>query len=364
MCSFAAWFFWGAWGLWFALARVQLVETSRSARLEVVQAAFNLDAPASGRVVANHLRLGQAVKKGDLLFEMDARAVRLELQAEENRQVAIASQMAALERQLAAGLVASKADEAAADAAVRQAGARQKAAEALARLKREEQARMEALEQGNIAELEVLRSRAEAKRQAAEVSALAQERQRMQREKRMRQSDRQAEQARMQKELQRLQTEKDLAGAKAALFREELSRRQVLAPVDGRIGDSITLQAGAYIQEGAHLALLVPDGDLHVVAHFDPANAVGRVRPGQQAQVRLDGFPWTQYGQLQAKVGRVGNDPLSGMVRVELTLLNTSETTIPLQHGLPGQVDVTVGKLSPSGFVLDVAGRYLQTAGR
>ena len=37
-----------------------------------------------------------------------------------------------------------------------------------------------------------------------------------------------------------------------------------------------------------------------------PEAALGRVRPGQSARMRLSGFPWTQWGTVPATVTRVG----------------------------------------------------------
>ena len=47
---------------------------------------------------------------------------------------------------------------------------------------------------------------------------------------------------------------------------------------------------------GDHLATVIPSADLKVVAGFPPSDALARVRQGQPAQMRLDGFPWTEFG--------------------------------------------------------------------
>lgn len=43
-------------------------------------------------------------------------------------------------------------------------------------------------------------------------------------------------------------------------------------------------------------------------AEFAPSSALGRVRPGQRARVRLAGFPWTEYGTISASVASVAAD--------------------------------------------------------
>ena len=39
-----------------------------------------------------------------------------------------------------------------------------------------------------------------------------------------------------------------------------------------------------------------------------PVAVVGRIRPGQPARLRLEGFPWTQYGTVAATVAEHLNE--------------------------------------------------------
>src|ERR1044071_10058201 len=61
----------GAWGAWLFLARVTLYEVTSEARLEAEQSGYTVEAAAAGRVVNTRLKLGQEVKAGDVLAELD-----------------------------------------------------------------------------------------------------------------------------------------------------------------------------------------------------------------------------------------------------------------------------------------------------
>ena len=89
------------------------------------------------------------------------------------------------------------------------------------------------------------------------------------------------------------------------------------------------------------------------------AAAVGRLRPNQPARLRLEGFPWTQYGTIPALVAEIGNEARAGLVRVELTLPRELDTSIPVEHGLPGSAEVEVERVSPALLVLRAAGQFL-----
>ena len=77
------------------------------------------------------------------------------------------------------------------------------------------------------------------------------------------------------------------------------------------------------------------------------------------ARLRLQGFPWTQYGSIAATVESVGSEVRDGRVRVELAIDPHNHTTIPIQHGLPGSVEVQVEQVSPATLALRAAGRLV-----
>jgi membrane fusion protein (multidrug efflux system) len=100
---------------------------------------------------------------------------------------------------------------------------------------------------------------------------------------------------------------------------------------------------------------------LHAVADFTPGAAVGRIRVGQPARLRLEGYPWMQYGSVPARVDRVGTEAREGVVRVELTILARGDSSIPMQHGLTGQMEVAVEEVTPYELTLRATGRALTT---
>jgi multidrug resistance efflux pump len=149
------------------------------------------------------------------------------------------------------------------------------------------------------------------------------------------------------------------AAATVERLAHEIERRRIRAPMAGRLGEVAELRTGSVVREGDRLAAVVPLGDLQVVADFLPPSALGRVRPGQPARLRLEGFPWTQYGSLAATVSRVASEVRSGRIRVELSVDSKGASPIPLQHGLPGTVEVQVERVTPATLVLRAAGKLL-----
>jgi membrane fusion protein (multidrug efflux system) len=154
------------------------------------------------------------------------------------------------------------------------------------------------------------------------------------------------------------------ARAAVARIRQTIELHVVRTPVAGRIGDAAPLHAGAYVAEGTWLFSVVPPGDLKIVGDFAPGSAIGRVRPGQRATMRLDGFPWAQYGSIGATVARVATEIRDGTVRVEFTPALAGNLAGIMQHGVPGTIEVAVERATPASLALRAAGLLLSEVTR
>jgi multidrug resistance efflux pump len=353
-----------AWALWFFFARVSLYETSRQARIEVAAAPHDVDAPVAGRLLRSKMVLDAWVSEGDVLIEMDSESWRLERQAEEAKVLAVGPQIAALERELLSDEEALRGENRALMAEVVEARARQKASDAVVQLKASERAQIETLHrQRVVADVERQRTQADYERQAAESEAARAQVGRLGTEGVVRRSDRRAKIARLEAEIARLQSVRAEADARMRILDQRIELFTVRAPISGRIGNIVSLHAGAVVAAGTRLCTIVPSGGLRAVAFFEAATAAGRVKPNQSARMRLSGFPWTKFGVLLARVDRVGTEPRDGLIRVELQLDADQDTRIPIEHGLQGSAEVEVEKVAPVGLVLDAAGRYLMHSG-
>jgi membrane fusion protein (multidrug efflux system) len=336
-----------AWAGWFLFARVSLYEVTDAARLEVDREAHPVQAPVSGRVTATRLALGREVQASDPLVELDAKPQHLELEEKETQHAVLEPQLRALRDELSAEEKAWREERQAATTGLDEARARLREAEAAARFAQDRAERLSSLlSAGLLSDIEFLRGKAEAQEQRAVADSLQLALSRMEQEERTRQSDRQAHIEELKREINQLTGEKATTGASVETLQHEVERRRIFAPIPGRLGDIANLRVGGYVREGDRLAAIIPVGTLKIAASFPPAAALGRIRPGQRARLRLEGFPWAQYGSIPATVSSVASEVRDGRLRVDLLLSPNHLSAIPLQHGLPGTVEVEVEQVS------------------
>lgn len=352
-----------AWGVWFLLAHVTVYERSVQSRLELHREVYAIDAPVEGQVVSTQVELHRAVHAGDVLVELD--------HENEERQVAEAeAQLQGLGPQLEAARAELRAEQSTlvqqkgqGVAGVEEAKARLTDAEVVAQRAQEEEASTQRLYQrGVLSEMEWRRSHSELERSLAAKDAARAALARVGSEGTVQSSERRSRIAALQGEIARLESDESVARVNVARLREELERRIVRAPADGVIGETSSVRVGAQVKAGDPIATVVAGGPVRIVAQFSP-ESLGRIREGQRARMRLEGFSWTEFGMLEATVVAVASEPRDGLVRVELSV-DELPRGIPLEHGLPGSVDIAVEESTPSQLVLRAFGRGLEAPAR
>lgn len=137
-----------------------------------------------------------------------------------------------------------------------------------------------------------------------------------------------------------------------------LSNITLTAPSAGVVFD-VTVGAGSVVlgKQEKPLLKIVPQNNLQAQVYI-PNNAIGFLRPGQNAQISLTAFPANDYGRLPAKVQRIGSDALTAeeqsrvlgtqagglyfpaVLQLDRQTLQTGRTAVPLQAGMSLTADI------------------------
>lgn len=349
-----------AWVVWAFQARVTRYEISDSARLEITGAAYPIQANVSGRLVESTLVVGREVQAGEVLAELDSNDERLSLEEERTRLATLRPQLEALRAQMDSEGDGRADERKVLNLSLEGARAQYHEAEAQAILAEQQALRAGQLRaEGIMAEADAQRAKADAQSKRAAAENLRVAISRLEPELQVRETDREVRLKQLLGEIAKLEGDTATSAATIKRLEYEIERRRIRAPISGRLGESAALRPGSHISEGQQLGVILPRGKLQIIAEFQPSAALGKVRPGQRATVRLEGFPWAQYGTISAQVSSVAGEIRDGKVRVELAIQSTGQSRIPFQHGLPGSVEVQVERASPAALILRSAGGIL-----
>ena len=346
------------WSAWLLRGQVAVYEVSTAARLEV-EHVHAVGATVGGRVAASYLVLGRRVRRGDVLLEIEADRETLETNEERTRLTSLNGQLAVIATEIVKEEQALASVGRAARAALAEASEKVAAAQAAVAQAEDQERRQRQLgARGLVADADIVRAKAEADARRADVAAAREGIERLRAEQVTSRDERQAHLGALLRERVTLEGQKAAAAAVVARHEREADERRIRAPEAGRLAEIAPLQVGAVIREGERVATIVPTGEVKIVAEF-PASAIGRVRHGQAARFRLDGFPWTQYGHIRAAVQSVASETRDGHLRVDLALDPSQSPPVALEHGLPGAVEVETERVAPAALLLRALGRTM-----
>jgi multidrug resistance efflux pump len=248
-----------AWMGWFWLGDVAVKEVSRQARIEVGQSAHAVSPAVSGNVTENHLRLGQLVRQGDVLLQIDASAEVLKLQESQVQWTGMAPQMDSLKKEIDALTKASGADQQTAKAAAEAASARAQEASTAADQARDNAWRIK--EQGRsgfVSDAAAQRAQADAQRLSSTRDAASADSRRVQREAMTRTHQNIARIESLQREWFTLQGQQQSLQATMVRLQREIAQRTVRAPISGVVGDASSASScrparwGIFAQASTH----------------------------------------------------------------------------------------------------------------
>jgi hemolysin D len=171
--------------------------------------------------------------------------------------------------------------------------------------------------------------------------------------------------AETQRNLRERQAQAKLKGDQLMQERSKTEQRsrltQLAAPVEGTVQQLAVHTAGGVVTEAQVLMVIVPK-DAEVTAEVVLENKdVGFVNVGQQAEVKLETFPFTRYGTVAATVTRVSADAVNDekrgaifpvVLRLDRPYLDVDGKRIGLAPGMNLTAEVKTGKRRVIDYLL------------
>jgi multidrug resistance efflux pump len=357
--AFALTVLFAGWVVWMQHGTIALYAVSQQARLELKRLPVPVQTPLAGQITFAEVSLGRKVEKGDPILKLDAtpfelQAKGLELQLRDSKVL-----LQALNAEFDAEVRAQGAVSEQANQSQKTASARVLVDSKNLEFKKQESRVVESLKSADLASgLDALHSNAELEKQRAQLIATSAQAALDKSTSAMSLRDREVRLASVRYAVAQGESEVDKLQTQLESAEYEIARRTVRAPAAGTLVDIMPLSPGMTITSDARVATILPEGVVRVVAFFAPQDSLGRVHAGQNAILRMDNFPWTQFGTVAAVVDEVGHEPRDGTIRVELNVTGPN-AAIPMEHGLTARCEIEVERLSPFGLLLRTAGHWV-----
>jgi len=349
-----------AWFCWAVFARVTLYEVTSDARVELDASAYPMECPVDGKISNSTLQIGKHVRAGEVLVELDSVSNRLALEEGGTRLQGLQPELKKLRDQISAEQNVEKEEHQSERLKAQEAESRLEQSEITAAASDRELRRMLQLHSEKlISDRDWEKSSADNSRLHAEVVTLRDSAQRIPQEQAVLDRERVIQVEHLRVEIAKLEDEVETERAGLGRLEYEVERRRIRAPIDGRIGEAVVLHTGGFLHQGERLASIIPDGRLHIVAQYPAEAALGRIRIGQRATMRLQAFPWSEFGTVSASVTAVAQEIRDGKVRVELAVATASSFHGQIQHGMPGEIEIMTERVSPLSLVSRTAGQWL-----
>jgi hemolysin D len=166
-----------------------------------------------------------------------------------------------------------------------------------------------------------------------------------------------------------------------------VGKGKIRSPVDGTVQQLVLSTIGGIVQPAQALMVVVPDGsEIEVEAQIQNKD-IGFIREGQAVRVKLEAYPFTDYGLIEGIVQVISRDAIDtsqdrsqqrdkdnrpvqqGLVYAARIRLMTNTIRIagkdqPIGPGLAVQAEIKTGErriidylLSPIAKTIDEAGR-------
>lgn len=150
---------------------------------------------------------------------------------------------------------------------------------------------------------------------------------------------------------------------------QKTEQQHLTAPVAGIVQQLAVHTIGGVVTPAQELLKIVPESQKLEVEAWILNKDIGFVEEGQEAEIKIEAFPFTRYGTIDAQVINVSSDAVSdeekglvyaGRVLMKKSVIQVGEKLVNLSPGMAVTVEVKTGERRLIEFILSPLLRYKQ----
>jgi hypothetical protein len=136
----------------------------------------------------------------------------------------------------------------------------------------------------------------------------------------------------------------------ASQIRRWRDQHLIVAPARGKLSYLAFLETNLHVEPGKALVALLPEND-NIIARAElPLAGSGKVKVGQQVNIKLANYPFEQFGMLSGQITSISALPTEQKYLVHITLPQELKTTqqkqIAFRQQLAGTTEIITEDLS------------------
>lgn len=174
-------------------------------------------------------------------------------------------------------------------------------------------------------------------------------------------------------EMATAEDESSLRGEELRKSERRRSLQQLRSPVDGVVQQLAVHTVGGVVQAAEPLMIIVPSGSEVAVEAQILNKDIGFVREGQAVRVKLEAFPFTDFGLIEGVVETISRDAIQdekiGLVyatriRLDRNTISINGRQQPIGPGMAVQAEVKTGERRIIQYLLSPISQTVAEAGR
>lgn len=151
-----------------------------------------------------------------------------------------------------------------------------------------------------------------------------------------------------------IQIEDALQGFKSQLAKWKQSYL-IISPIDGRVSFNKVWFENQSVSAGDLIVTIIPKNEMRIIGKADiPSTGVGKVKPGQTVNIKLDNYPYMEFGMIKAKIKNISLVPItteqgifySAEIELNDSILTTNyNKSIPFSQNMTGTAEIITDDL-------------------
>lgn len=151
-----------------------------------------------------------------------------------------------------------------------------------------------------------------------------------------------------------IQIEEALQGFKSQLAKWKQSYL-IVSPIDGKVSFNKIWFENQSISAGDLVVTIIPKEEMRIIGKADiPSTGIGKVKSGQTVNIKLDNYPYMEFGMIKAKIKNISLVPItteqgifySAEIELNDSILKTNyNKIIPFSQNMTGTAEIITDDL-------------------